>query len=206
MHLNAQSVYLKYLTFSNFLNLFPHKHWECYISVNTLPLQTAVPGLAVPGAAGARHQHGDACHHARTAPRKLFNQVEYLIVSTCPGLSCQVHLVCTFCKFINQTFGTDSRSADINTILLCRPHSASSSRKKVTVSDYGDFYSDKRDRKSEPKQDNSALHESIKQVQCLHDMLNAMLIYKTQKMFVIPEKLNFDSLGHWCFLAAMSVS
>ena len=80
------------------------------------------------------------------------------------------------------------RSVDINTILLCRPHSASSSRKKVTVSDYGDFYSDKRDRKSEPKQDNSALHESIKQVQCLHDMLNAMLIYKTQKMFVIPRK------------------
>jgi len=34
----------------------------------------------------------------------------------------------------------------------------------VTVSDYGDFYSDKRDKKSEPKQDNSALHESIKQV------------------------------------------
>ena len=107
MHLNAQSVYLKYLTFSNFLNLFPHKHWECYISVNTLPLQTAVPGLAVPGAAGARHQHGDACQHARTAPRKLFNQVEYLIVSTSPGLSCQVHLLGTFCKFINQTFGVE---------------------------------------------------------------------------------------------------
>ena len=128
------------------------------------------------------------------------------IVSTCPGLSCQVHLLGTVCKFMVHQSNFWCRSVDINTILLCRPHSASSSRKKVTVSDYGDFYSDKRDRKSEPKQDNSALHESIKQVQCLHDMLNAMLIYKTQKMFVIPEKLNFDSLGHWCFLAAMSLS
>ena len=46
-----------------------------------------------------------------------------------------------------------------------RPQSASSAvRKKVTISDYGDFYKEKRERKPEPKQDNTALHESIKQV------------------------------------------
>ena len=145
-----------------------------YINVNTLPLQTAVPGLAVPGAAGARHQHGDACHHARAAPRKLFNQVQsdrinmsrLVLSGTFVGHLLQVHQSNFWC-----------RSVDINTNLLCRPHSASSSRKKVTVSDYGDFYSDKRDRKSEPKQDNSALHESIKQVQCLHDMLNGSQVF-----------------------------
>ncbi len=46
-----------------------------------------------------------------------------------------------------------------------RPQSASSVvRKKVTISDYGDFYKEKRESKPESKQDNSALHESIKQV------------------------------------------
>ena len=46
-----------------------------------------------------------------------------------------------------------------------RPQSASSAvRKKVTISDYSDFYKEKRERKPEPKQDNTALHESIKQV------------------------------------------
>jgi len=46
-----------------------------------------------------------------------------------------------------------------------RPSSATSasSRKKVTISDYGDFYREKRDN-TEQKNDNSALHESIKQV------------------------------------------
>ena len=61
-------------------------------------------------------------------------------------------------------------------IVLCRPSSASaaqhsgsgSGRKKVTISDYGDFYREKRE-KTEPKLDNSALHESIKQVTCAID-------------------------------------
>jgi len=47
-----------------------------------------------------------------------------------------------------------------------RPNSANnatSRRKPVKISDYSDFYQEKRE-KSVPKQDNSALHESIKQV------------------------------------------
>ena len=88
------------------------------------------------------------------------------------NMSWLVLVRCMCCApFASSSIKLWCRSADINTILLRRTHSASSSHKKVTVSDYGDFYSDKRDKKSEPKQDNSALHESIKQVQCLHDML-----------------------------------
>ena len=97
----------------NFVNIhYPYIDvkipWVNIPPCNTLPLQTAVPGLAVPGAAGARHQHRGAGHHARTAPRKLFNQVEYLIVLICLGLSLsEVHVLCTFCKLINKTFGAE---------------------------------------------------------------------------------------------------
>ena len=42
-------------------------------------------------------------------------------------------------------------------------NNATSGRKSVKISDYSDFYREKRE-KSAPKHDNSALHESIKQV------------------------------------------
>ena len=42
-------------------------------------------------------------------------------------------------------------------------HQPGSGRKTVKISDYSDFYREKRE-KADTKQDNSALHESIKQV------------------------------------------
>ena len=72
-----------------------------------------------------------------------------------------------------------------------RPNSANnatSRRKPVKISDYSDFYQEKRE-KSVPKQDNSALHESIKQVK-LYFKENSKVLASFRDHAMKPEFLS----------------
>ena len=72
-----------------------------------------------------------------------------------------------------------------------RPNSANnatSRRKPVKISDYSDFYQEKRE-KSVPKQDNSALHESIKQVK-LYFKENSKVLASFSDHAMKPELLS----------------